>query len=334
MSDNWFIWGSVFLIAWQQSWNSPCKRSKLNCFSHKPWADMTFMNYVQCFLVTQIFEPNRSTLGWNLMLTWKKNMLMCHVWHVTSDPFVEFVIIWNKWRRWFLAQCAHWHGNECFPLIMHQFIAECDPAHEYLTACFPYLHPSHTPLHTIYISLFLSLFLDFFSPSIVRFQEFPLGVVQVIRLKQMAVLSFFPVWFFIPPPPNHLISLKTSATKYHSEISVSTLIIDSISSQHTTNSCLWLCVHLKFWPLSHWSWPLNSLVIMRPRPPIISPGSRRKLALVTQWSMQPWRGPLLQSHGRLHGLMGPCELYFLTNFSFPEAHHCYTGHMLLKCQQV
>lgn len=51
---------------------------------------------------------------------------------------------------------------------------------------------------------------------------------------------------------------------------------------------------------------------------IFSPGRCRKQALVTQWWRQPWRGPLLQSHGRLQGMMGPCELYFLTNFCFPR----------------
>lgn len=50
--------------------------------------------------------------------------------------------------------------------------------------------------------------------------------------------------------------------------------------------------------------------------------------LVTQWSVQPWRGPLLQSHGRLaQGLMRPCELYFLTSYSCPEAHDSFTQDM-------
>lgn len=57
------------------------------------------------------------------------------------------------------------------------------------------------------------------------------------------------------------------------------------------------------------------------------PRSHRKPSLVTQWSVQPWRGPLLRSHGRLaQGLTQPCELYFLTSSSCPEAHDALTQH--------
>ena len=86
---------------------------------------------------------------------------------------------------------------------------------------------------------------------------------------------------------------------------------------------------LTLWPPADaWSLLLISPLIMRPRPPILSPlptRSRRKRALVTQWSVQLWKGPLLQSHGRLvKGLLQPCELYFLT--SCPEAHDSLIGH--------
>lgn len=76
---------------------------------------------------------------------------------------------------------------------------------------------------------------------------------------------------------------------------------------------------------------------MGPRPPRLSPRSRRKQVLVIQWSVQPWRGPLLQSHGRLaQGLMRPCELYFLTSYSCPEAHESFTQDMenVWKCMAV
>lgn len=60
----------------------------------------------------------------------------------------------------FRPKCAYWHGTECFPPIIHQFNAECDPACEYLTA----VHASlicilltHTLSHTICISLFFPL---------------------------------------------------------------------------------------------------------------------------------------------------------------------------------
>lgn len=132
--------------------------------------------------------PNRSR--WNLKLR-KRRTYSCHFWHVASDPFVEFVIIWNKWRHSFWAQCAHWHGTECFPLIMRQFNAECDPAWIFeCCACFPY----HQPSHTLPASFSVSLSLAFIAPSIVIFQEFPLGVAQVVKPKQMAGLSSLPVW--------------------------------------------------------------------------------------------------------------------------------------------
>ena len=115
---------------------------------------------------------------------------------IISDPFVEFVIIWNKWRHSFQAQCAHWHGNECFPPIIHQFNAECDPACEYLTAVHASLICIPLTLalsHYLHLSVFLSLCLFFFfffpPPSIIRFQEFPLGVVPVLRPEQKAALS-------------------------------------------------------------------------------------------------------------------------------------------------
>lgn len=73
-------------------------------------------------------------------------------------------------------------------------------------------------------------------------------------------------------------------------------------------------------------WP--PLLIMRPCPPMLAPPrSHRKPSLVTQWSVQPWRGPLLRSHGRLaQGLTKPCELYFLRSSSCPEAHDALTQH--------
>ncbi len=82
-----------------------------------------------------------------------QNMPLRHFLHIISDPFVKFVIIWNKWRHSFQAQCAHWHGNECFPAIIHQFNAECDPACEYLTAV-------HASLICIPLTLSLSLTLS------------------------------------------------------------------------------------------------------------------------------------------------------------------------------
>ena len=93
---------------------------------------------------------------------------------------------------------------------------------------------------------------------------------------------------------------------------------------------------MTLWPPC-WSWSLTSLLIMRPRPPQLSPRSRRKQVLVIQWSVQPWRGPLLQSHGRLaQGLMRPCELYFLTSYSCPEAHESFTQDRenVWKCMAV
>ena len=128
----------------------------------------------------------------------EENMLLRHFWHTISDPFVKFVIIWNKWRHSFRAQCAHWHGNECFPPIIHQFNAECDPACEYLTA----VHASLIciPLsHYLHLSVFLLLSVAFFPPSIVRFQEFPLGAVQVLRPKQKGVLSVSLLSYFLCP---------------------------------------------------------------------------------------------------------------------------------------
>lgn len=88
---------------------------------------------------------------WNLV--W--NLKLGHFWHIISDPFVKFVIIWNKWRHSFEAKCAYWHGNECFPPIIHEFNAECDPACEYLTALHASLICIHS--HSMCICLFSSI---------------------------------------------------------------------------------------------------------------------------------------------------------------------------------
>lgn len=122
-------------------------------------------------------------------------------------------------------------------------------------ACFPYLHPSHTLFLSHYLHLPVFLSLSFFPPSIVRFQEFPLGVAQVLRPKQKGVLFFpsSPVFFVLPPPDQpdqHIFHLKTFITKYSSLVStlISTLKDGSVSPQ-------WLSVHLR-------SDSLTSLLIM------------------------------------------------------------------------
>lgn len=129
-------------------------------------------------ILNRHFNLTRAFWGLNLKLR-KKKTCFCdsprHFWHIISYPFVEFVIIRNKWRHSFCAQCAHWHGNECFPPIIHQFNAWMWPSMWIFdrSACFPYLHPSHTLSlsHTICISLFLSL--DFSPRPSSDFRNFP-----------------------------------------------------------------------------------------------------------------------------------------------------------------
>lgn len=135
-------------------------------------------------------------------------------WHKISDPFVEFVIIWNKWRHSFQAQCAYWHGNECFPPIIHQFNAECDPACEYLTA----VHAS-----LICIPLTLSLILSAslcFSLSCLflsihrQISGISPGTCSSIEAKAKRAFSLFlssPTFFVLPPPDHLIFCLKPSA---------------------------------------------------------------------------------------------------------------------------
>lgn len=111
------------------------------------------------------------------------------LWHIISDPFVKFVIIWNKWRHSFRAQCAHWHGKECFPPIIQKFNAECDPACEYLTAV---LAPLICIPLTLSASFCFSLTPTFFlsqraSLRVVRFLEFPSGGCSSIKAKSMNI---------------------------------------------------------------------------------------------------------------------------------------------------
>lgn len=185
-------------------------------------------------------------------------------------------------------------------------------------ARFSYLHPSCTLAHYAHLCVFLSLSC-FFSPSIVRFQEFPLGVVQVLRPKKGRPLSrsFFP--FLLPLSFHHL--MKTSITKYIQEYLFLPWSQPLRPQSHMRKGCPWLRVHLK-------ADSLTLLIMIFDLPAdhetlssqLLLALPRRKQALVTQWSVQPWRGPLLQSHGRLaQGRMRACELYFLTSCICPKA---------------
>lgn len=92
-------------------------------------------------------------------------------------------------------------GMNCFPPIIHQLNAECDPACEYLTA-----------VHALLICISLFFLSCLFSPSVVRFQEFPLGVVQVLRPRKKAAFYFlFFFTFFVLPPPDHLMFFLTTS---------------------------------------------------------------------------------------------------------------------------
>lgn len=195
---------------------------------------------------------------------------------------------------------------------MRWFISECDPAHEYLTAV-------HAFLICIAFGLCISVFLPF---SLHRhISGISPGRFSDTNAKASLFSSVFPQNIFSPAKRPHL-KIFFISTLIDFEWADFFVLVTRDASMTCCAPEGWLFD--PFFP-DHdlwtpcWSWDL-------PLPWIFSPGSRRKQALVTQWSLQPWRDPLLQSHGRLQGLMEPCELYFLTNFCFPEAHDHFTGH--------
>lgn len=274
-----------------------------------------------------------NTLGWNLRLCKRENNASVPYPCTSFDSSGELVLIRKKRCHSFQAQCSYWHENECFPLIMHQLNAECDPAWIFdCCACFPYLHISLT--HYLHPSVFLYL-LPFSLPIYRQSSGISPGRCSSINPKanSRSVCLCCPN-LFVPPPLIISCPQKHRQQKYSSEIYWATLKSSNQFQPDYNETCTW---RLTLWPprtLPRWSWPLNFLLIMRLCPLIFSPGRCRKLALVTQWSMQAWRSPLMQSHGRLQGLMGACELYFLTNFYFPEAHDGFTRHAwnVIKCR--
>lgn len=243
-------------------------------------------------------------------MNWKKRKICFWLlWRIVSDPFVEFVIIGNKCRHSFqpnvpidlrmnvfhqlyvcLMQNVTQHVN-IWPLCLFPLSSSL-------------IHYLASLLHCFSLSLSFSL-----HPSS-NFRNFPQRVV-VLKPMQTVVLLFSPllVSALLTNPISYFLHLKTPLTKI---FLTSKTIFPSFPPRG------WLppvIVHLK-------SDLLTFQLIMRPFPPILSPLSprnRRKRALVTQRSVEIWRGPLLQSHGRLQALMRPCELYFLTRYICPEA---------------
>lgn len=136
---------------------------------------------------------------------------------------------------------------------MRQFISECDPAHEYLTAV-------HAFLICIAFGLCISVFLPF---SLHRhISGISPGRFSDTNAKASLFFSVFPQNIFSPAKHPQL------------KIFFINTWIDFESAAWFCPGHTW-CIHdvlctwrLTFWPLLSHSWPLNSLLIMRPSPPM------------------------------------------------------------------
>lgn len=173
---------------------------------------------------------------------------------------------------------------------MRRFNSECDPAHEYLTACACFPPRSVSPWNSLSLSasLFSSSVCLFL--SIVTFQEFPPGRLSDTHAKERLFSSIFPQKSCFLPP----IKAPKTENILHKYIDWPWISCPIFSPPPGTYdlACTW---RLTFWPLPSRSWPLNSPLIIRPSPPmnLLPRGSWRKQALVTQRSIgKPWREPI------------------------------------------
>lgn len=141
---------------------------------------------------------------------------------------------------------------------MHQFNSECDPAYEYLTAmhAFPICIALELSLHLCFLPL------SAFFLSIVTFQEFPPG-----RFKLMPKPVSFPLSSHknLTHPPAKNKDPKLKIFFIYTLINLESAARFFPGHAYTWLGCTW---RLTFWPLPSRSWPLNSLLIIRPSPPI------------------------------------------------------------------
>lgn len=182
--------------------------------------------------------------------------------------------------------------------------------------------------HSLCISLF-SVFHACISPSIIRFQEFPLGVAQVLRAEKMAAPAFFPPWSLSVLFPRRTISFprKHRWQKYLPSWTWSHLVSFYPIAR---TKCGWSRVHLKtdcLTPLSSimtfelpcWSW--DFALLSSP------PGA------AGNWLLWPSG---LYSHGEAHywshmaGYKDDETMWALFSNKFllpPEAQSSFTGHI-------
>lgn len=185
--------------------------------------------------------------------------------------------------------------------------------------------------HSLCISLF-SVSHACISPSIIRFQEFPLGVAQVLRAEKMAAPAFFPprsLSVLSPTEPSH--SLVNIIDKNICQVELE--VISSVSTWSRTRNaadrgCTW---RLTVWPLPHRSWPLNSpadhkTLLSCPLPRELQETGSCDPAVYTAMER-----PITAVTWQVTRTMRPCELYFLTNFCFPPRPRPVSQDIYLKC---
>lgn len=185
--------------------------------------------------------------------------------------------------------------------------------------------------HSLCISLF-SVSHACISPSIIRFQEFPLGVAQVLRTEKMAAPAFFPLWslsVLSPAEPSH--SLVNTVDKNICQVELE--VISSVSTRSRTQNaadqgCTW---RLTVWPIPHRSWPLNSPADHETLPSCPLPRELQETGSCDPAVYTAMERPITAVTWQVTRTMRPCELYFLTNFCFPPRPRAVSQDIYLKC---
>lgn len=116
--------------------------------------------------------------------------------------------------------------------------------------------------NSLCISVFF-LSLPFFCLSS-HFRNFPLGVSNT-NAKASLFSSIFPQKSHPPPRKKQRPKTENILHIYIDQPWISCPIFSRPCVKHTWLGCTW---RLTFWPLPSRSWPLNSLLIIRPSPPM------------------------------------------------------------------